>query len=224
MPGTHCTGCEQKKTARNRPRDGSEGWWCDGCRKRYARWGTTREAVCLHPDCRTVVNVTRSGVDMCINHRPCAVCDRPGAPSVSPDQLWPGHWCGACYIRFTRHGDPHTGKRPATDAERFASWVGPPDANGCTLWEGHTNRKGYGQIRWGGTMAGAHRVAMLLDGRPPVPPRTHSMHSCDTPACVNPAHLSWGTNAENVADKMAKGRQASGPDLSVAIKQGLANQ
>jgi DNA-binding transcriptional regulator YdaS (Cro superfamily) len=33
-----------------------------------------------------------------------------------------------------------------------------------------------------------------------------AMHSCDNPRCNNPAHLSWGTSAENNADRDAKGR------------------
>ncbi len=37
-------------------------------------------------------------------------------------------------------------------------------------------------------------------------PNIHIMHSCDTPACVNPDHLRLGTRSDNMKDMYAKNR------------------
>jgi hypothetical protein len=51
----------------------------------------------------------------------------------------------------------------------------------------------------------AHRlVYMLLVKR--IPPQLDVLHTCDNPSCVNPKHLYLGTDTDNVADKVARGR------------------
>lgn len=78
----------------------------------------------------------------------------------------------------------------------------------CWLWQGTNMGKGYGAIRPAGSdrPTGAHRVSWAMhNGRWPA----HGeivMHSCDTPACVNPGHLSIGSQQENVQDCVRKGR------------------
>lgn len=50
----------------------------------------------------------------------------------------------------------------------------------------------------------AHRFALILDGRDPG--ALGGLHHCDNPPCVRPEHLYVGTNVQNIADKVARGR------------------
>jgi len=82
------------------------------------------------------------------------------------------------------------------------------DENGCHLFNGHLDECGYGRISRDGKLVRVHREVWKLH---------HSdqeitgviMHSCDTPNCVNPDHLSHGTQADNIADMVAKGRRVT---------------
>ena len=89
------------------------------------------------------------------------------------------------------------------------------DLGACLLWTGATNEKGYGVIGAGARGAGVlkvHRVAWEL-ARGPIPEGLFVLHRCDIPACCNVAHLFLGTNADNVADMIAKGRNSPPPVL-----------
>ena len=73
---------------------------------------------------------------------------------------------------------------------------------------GKTVSGGYGQIRRGDKILRAHRyVWTVVNG--PIPDGLHVLHTCDNPPCINIAHLWLGTNADNVADRTAKGRSRS---------------
>lgn len=107
--------------------------------------------------------------------------------------------------------------------ERFAERYQVNSETGCWEWTGSRNKKGYGLI--GGEINGkryakkgarmlAHRVAWIIFiGDIPGSDDAHGtvvMHVCDNPGCVNPQHLRLGTQADNVADMISKGRKIAG--------------
>lgn len=82
--------------------------------------------------------------------------------------------------------------------------------SGCWNWTAAVNAHGYGWFRTETGPELAHRVAWTLTFGP-VADGLHVLHRCDNRRCVNPDHLFLGTNADNVADKVSKGRQVGQP-------------
>lgn len=94
--------------------------------------------------------------------------------------------------------------------DRFWSKVEKTDT--CWLWTGATTKCGYGVLKIGGRKGKpvyAHRLSLEIHSGKPLE-AAHVVHRCDNPRCVNPAHLFPGTNQDNIADMVAKGRQARG--------------
>lgn len=92
--------------------------------------------------------------------------------------------------------------------ERFWLYVNKSE-NGCWEWTALCDG-GYGRIRSGDKMIGSHRLSYEMH-HPLTKPideiELFVMHSCDNPRCVNPSHLSLGTNQDNMTDMVNKGRK-----------------
>jgi hypothetical protein len=85
------------------------------------------------------------------------------------------------------------GAVPQKDAARRFDVKVLKDTSGCWLWQGTTNKDGYGVYR----NAGAHRWAYEhFIG--PIPEGLEIDHLCRVRNCVNPEHMEPVTHVENV--------------------------
>lgn len=135
----------------------------------------------------------------------CLYCDNP---KILAKQM-----CAAHYGRWRRGVDLNKPlqRRLVTDdlEERLRYYAPEGDPDECWLWTGALN-KGYGSMSVSGSKKReAHIVAWeIANGRSAK--GLIIRHSCDNPPCTNPSHLFDGTHADNVADKVEKGRQSAG--------------
>lgn len=113
-------------------------------------------------------------------------------------------------------------KKNVTDNKLTASFWKRIDKRGpdeCWLWKGPKTDAGhgffYGALCIDGKPWRAHRLMWTL-ANGPIPPKMHICHHCDVPLCCNPAHLFLGTNADNMADRNSKQRQARGEKQALA--------
>lgn len=116
-------------------------------------------------------------------------------------------YCTNHYYAFRKYGDArkivlkqHHG---LTLKERFFRYVKQTD--GCWEWLSYVDPNGYGRLNYNGKPMLASRISYLLHFGE-IPAGMAVCHKCDKPSCTNPDHLFLGTQADNVADMHAKGR------------------
>lgn len=106
--------------------------------------------------------------------------------------------------------------------DRFWPKVARTGEDECWLWlASKTADGGYGRLTFQARSYTAHRFCWEAHNGP-IEPGQHVLHRCDQPDCVNPAHLFLGTHAQNMRDKVEKGRASHG--LAHGLKNALRFQ
>jgi hypothetical protein len=79
----------------------------------------------------------------------------------------------------------------------------------CVIWPHGITASGHGEVFYSPikrSILSSRAAFAIVNGYfPPV-----VRHTCDNPPCVNPRHLLGGTHADNVEDRVARGRSAVG--------------
>jgi hypothetical protein len=107
-------------------------------------------------------------------------------------------------------GKPMNEPTELSPVERFELWYIPEPNSGCWLWLGNVSR---GRARISTNRRSKMEVAARFAYRlfcSEVEDHIVIRHQCDNPLCVNPDHLLSGSHADNVADKVRRGRQPKG--------------
>ena len=104
-----------------------------------------------------------------------------------------------------------------SDVQKERFWARVNKTDTCWLWTGCCAKKsGYGMLGLNQKMYFAHRVSWVLYDKI-IPEGLEILHSCRSKNCVNPAHLSAGTHAQNMADMIRDGTLVNGENHPQAI-------
>jgi len=111
-----------------------------------------------------------------------------------------------------RDGAPSTRRTPKPEPKksagalclRLADGLESADEGKCWIFNTPHGERAYGVLNVYGKSVSSHRLAYQL-AKGPIPKGKYILHSCDTPACINPAHLRAGTAKENMQDYRERG-------------------
>lgn len=118
-----------------------------------------------------------------------------------------GLYPGVAFAGQAGYKAPRSGKDMADIKQKLMDYSELDPGTGCRLWNRYYDRSGYGRVRYQGKTRFAHRVAyQVFVG--PIPEGLCVLHSCHTPACINPDHLRVGTPKDNAEDRVRAGRNA----------------
>lgn len=107
-------------------------------------------------------------------------------------------------------GAPRVASREEMRAYIDARVIPEPNS-GCLLWTGAVNDSGYGIVGWNYRTQRVHRLVYEIANGPIPKEKPFLRHSCDVPSCCNLAHLTPGTNLDNMRDMRKRNRQSRHP-------------
>jgi len=168
----------------------------------------------LEPRIRQKISIIPSGCWMWLASNSLSIHGHSRSPRVVLYELVLGQtvdgflrpFCGCdkC-VNPTHMGVVSNGRYNSTPDKLWANTV--RTETGCLVWAGATTRKerGYGMLSWNGERRLAHHLAYeLANGS--IPSGMVVMHTCDNSLCINPEHLTVGTQEDNIHDMFKKGR------------------
>lgn len=162
----------------------------DGCEKRRENH---RKYCSMH---RNRLRLT-GRIDKIIRPKnvPCSI---EGCNKIRETRLY----CNMHYRRILKNGNPfHLIKSPIERTLEKTTKI--PTA--CWIYTGCKDHGGYGKLSVHRKQLFVHRLS-YEHYKGEIPARMKVLHTCDTPACVNPDHLWLGTQADNVRDMSNRGR------------------
>jgi hypothetical protein len=116
-------------------------------------------------------------------------------------------WCNKHYQRWYAHGDPlKTKTAPTGEPLKYLKMHRNHDSDECVIWPYGKNELGYGLVQYQGKRRKAHQL-MCEWTRGPKPEGQGALHSCGNGhfGCINPRHISWGSQKQNMQDAEAHG-------------------
>lgn len=114
-----------------------------------------------------------------------------------------GHKSTSTFLKGNKYGELRKGIR--TRAKEIA-WE--ENENGCWVCTSHVpNTYGYPQCRINYKFKMISHI-MYEKFKGEITTGMLICHTCDNPTCINPEHLFLGTNLDNMADMVKKGRQS----------------
>ena len=88
--------------------------------------------------------------------------------------------------------------------DRLWSHISDIDENDCYNCDLAQNSNGHCQIRVGKRLVFAHRISLYIATKKH-PLNLLACHRCNNAKCINPDHLYWGTDSQNMIDRSMAG-------------------